>query len=397
VTPSVTIGVVPRERFVLGAESLASLFDHTSSPFELVIVDPATPERYRREIDAVLEGRSGVRFISTDRPLLPASSKNLVVREAHTEYVCLVENDVLFTDGWLEHLIDACESTPADVAAPLIREGRGMKEHFDRLLGRVVESVDHPGKLEIQSLAGARNAVTEPTRVEFVEQHCLLFRREVFNRIGPFDEELNTRDEIDLSLALRQAEAGIVLVPSAVINYVPPSARPEPDEIEFYLQRWDLERAARSRERIRQRWNLVTTPGDLGFVRYRNLILRLPEIRRALEELCRQGNRVVLIDNGDWFGTEVTDGLDIRPFPERDGQYWGFPSGDEDAVVALDRALADGATHVVVGWPAFWWFDHLPALLARLGQQGRLVVEGDELHVYDMQRSPLAAGPRAPG
>ena len=37
--PRITIGFLPRERFVLAAESLTSLYEHTTVPFELVVVD----------------------------------------------------------------------------------------------------------------------------------------------------------------------------------------------------------------------------------------------------------------------------------------------------------------------------------------------------------------------
>ncbi|MCZ7525869.1 MAG: glycosyltransferase [Acidimicrobiia bacterium] len=382
---TITIGFLPRERFVLAAESLASLLEHTPEPFRLVVVDAAMPSRYRREMEAVLGGRPDVEWVSADRPLLPAESKNLVVERADTDYVCLVENDVLFTDGWLRRLVAACEELPADVATPVIREGRGEKEHFDKLLGRIVTSETTPGKLEIQRWRGLRNDVDGRTRVDLVEQHCLLFRREVFDRIGRYDEELNTRDEIDLSLALWSAGFTVVLEPASVVNYVPPSTRPEEDELDFYLNRWDLDRARRSRERIRDRWNLVETPGDLGFVLYRNLIPTLPEVRAELERLVERPGKVVLIDNGEWFGTEVTEGLPILPFPQVGPHYGGFPAGDAEALAELERVVARGATTVVVGFPAFWWFEYLPGLRERLETIGNVAVDDARLRVFDLQ------------
>jgi hypothetical protein len=392
VTPSITIGFLPRERFALAGESLASLFEHTRLPFHLVVVDCATPEPYRREMDEVLAGRSDVEIVSTDRPLLPAASKNLVVERADSDYLCLVENDVLFTEGWLESLLAACEEFPADVAAPVILEGRGDREHFDKLLGSIVESDAEPGRLRIRRLPAPRNATFERTKVDLVEQHCLLFRTGVFEQIGRFDEELNTRDEIDLSVALWRAGLTIVLEPEAVIRYVPPNARVADDEVPFYSQRWDLARAIRSRERIRDRWNLEETPGDLGFVRYRNLILRLPEVRAELERLTRAG-RVLLIDNGEWFETHVTEGLDIRPFPEVGGHFGGFPADDASAVEMLDGALEDGADTIVVGWPAFWWFDYLPELRRHLDEIGRVRIDDERLLVVEVDQV-LARGSR---
>ena len=381
-TPTITIGFTPRERFVTAAESLASLYDHTPLPFELLVVDPATPPRYMAEMEAVLEGRDGWRMLRSDRHLLPAEAKNLVLREATGEYLCLVENDNLFTDGWLEALIAACEEFPADVACPAIREGRGKTEHFDRHLGSLVRRDGPGGSYEILPLEGSRNAVAERTRVDFVEQHCLLFRREVLERIGPYDEELNTRDEIDLSLALHHAGATVVLEPRAVVNYIPPSERPEEDELDFYAMRWDLDRAVKSRERIRRKWDLVETPGDLGFVRYRNLIPKLPSVRADLERLAADGGPILLLDDGDWMGTDVTAGLPIEHFPSRDGVFWGFPTSSEEALRHLDRAVGLGATHLVVAWPGAWWLDELPELRAAIEQLGPPLLDDDRLQIY---------------
>ena len=387
-SPTITIGFWARERFVMAGESLASLYEHTTLPFELVVLDAATPERYLSEMQAVLEGHDNWRMLHVDHYLLPPAAKNLILSEVKTDYVCLLENDTLFTDGWLEALVEACETFPADVAAPAIREGRGEEEHFDSHLGSVTQNED--GLWEIKPLKAARNEVPGPERVEFVEQHCLLFRRSVFDRIGPYDEELNTRDEIDLSLALYHAGATVVLEPRSIVNYVPPSERPEPDELDYYAMRWDLDRAIRSRERIRERWSLVETPGDLGFVRYRNLIPQLPVARATLEELIESGHRVVLIENGDWFDTEVTEGLDLTPFPDAGGHFGGFPESDEAACRELEAAVEAGATAIVVGWPAQWWFDYLPELRAALSEWATTVADDGRLEIFTRAPVPVA-------
>lgn len=382
---TVTIGFLARERFAMAGESLASLYDKTTVRFELLVVDAATPDRYLREMQAVLDRHDNWRMLHSDRHLLPAAAKNLILQEVASEYVCLLENDTLFTDGWLEALLDACETFPADVATPVIREGRGEAEHFDAHLGSLFQTED--GRWDIAPLTKPRNDTRERERVQFVEQHVLLFRRSVFDRIGPYDEELNTRDEVDLSLALHHAGATVVLEPRAVINYVPPTSPPEADELPYYRMRWDLERAAASRERIKQRWFLVDTPGDLGFVRYRNLIPELPAVRSTLEELIRSGHRVVLIDDGDWIDTEVTAGLAVTPFPDSGGHFGGFPDSDDAARRELDAAVEAGVTAVVVGWPATWWFEHLPGLRPKLSEWATSVRTDGLLEIFS--RSPL--------
>jgi hypothetical protein len=154
--------------------------------------------------------------------------------------------------------------------------------------------------------------------------------------------------------------------------------------------RWDLDRAAASRERIKQRWSLVDTPGDLGFVQYRNLIPELPVVRSTLEALIESGHRVVLIDNGDWFDTEVTEGLAVVPFPDSGGHFGGFPESDDAARRELDAAFEAGATAVVVGWPAQWWFDYLTGLRSALSEWATSVTDDGRLEIFTRTRVPVS-------
>lgn len=383
--PSITIGWFPRERFAVAAESLRSLLDN-SPDCRLIIVDPNTPSRYMREIEATL-GDHPAEFIRTGEYVLPSTSRNLVLERVDTEYVALVENDVLFTPGWVEKLVAACEEVPADMASPILYEGRGQKEHFDKGLGQIRESREQPGKYEVVPLTAPRNSARTRQVVDFVEQHCLVCRMTVFDKIGGFNP-LFTRDDVDLGFALWNAKCTAVLEPSVQAHFVSPSWRPAEDELPFYRFRWDLQRAQQSRDEIRERWNLVDTPGDLGFVKYRTLIAELPRVRQDLSALATETpGSTILLDNGDWLGTDVVGDVGMIPFPNLDGRFGGFPASDTAAIAELEQAIANGATRIVIGFPAFWWSDYLPDFTAHLQRVGRLHRNDDLLRVFDFARS----------
>jgi GT2 family glycosyltransferase len=393
----VVIGFTPRERFSLTAESLESIFANTDVPFHLIAVDCNMPARYRAEMDRVLAGRDNVTVIERDHYLLPNASRNLVIEATpqDVDFLCLIENDCIVKKGWLSALIRACEEHPADVAVPLIIEGPVSSDriHFDDRLGTVQE-VDTPEgrKLQIYQREVSRHhdRGTERRTVQFMEQHCFLFRRGVFDRIGLFDESLNQRDEIDISLRLFKAGVTAVFEPKSEINYLVPYP-PEADETGFFFFKWDLERGEESFERLRTKWNLVEVPGDMNFIRERNRIGRMHEIGRELRGLIPEGEPVAVIDEQQWSGTPIVESLRVVPFPERDGRPWGHPADDAAAIEELERQRGEGLGYIAIGWPAYWWLDHYKGFADYLRQHFRCLADNDSFVVFDLRASAGAA------
>ena len=103
----------------------------------------------------------------------------------------------------------------------------------------------------------------------------------------------------------------------------------------------------------------------------------------AVEEIAPfvEGHAVVLVDEDQW-GVDDTVGWRARTFPEHDGVYWGPPASDTDAVDELERAIAAGATRVVVAWPAFWWLDHYTEFARALRDRYGTLLETERVQVF---------------
>ncbi len=291
-TPSVTIGVIPRERFNLAAEAIRRIVEHTSVPYRLVIVDCNTPERYRSQVEQALPANAPVDVLRFDRYLLPNESRNHVVAATHCEnsendaFVCLIDNDVLVEPGWLERLLAACEEESAGVARPAVL--KFSKVHFDCRLGPASLAIGSPGH---RSRIGGwtRTSEFDPDqgrrRVEWLEMHCLLFRTSVFSVVGQLDETLNTREHVDLSLALRAKNVPIVFEPSSRVHFVPPPPV-RADERAFFFFRWDTSKAVASNARVKTKWNLAHYRSNIDWVVARQS--RVDRVRHFVNELSER-------------------------------------------------------------------------------------------------------------
>jgi hypothetical protein len=228
------------------------------------------PERYRHEIETIVANTPHTEILHFDRYLLPNESRNRVIEASREEYVCLIDNDVLVEQGWLSALIDALEGESAGVARPYVIEG--LRPHFDPTLGPLEFTAGVPNR---------RVRITRPTRrkefepeggrrlVEWMEMHCLFFRRSALDQIGLLDPELNTREHVDLALSLRAAGIKTVFDPASHVRFVPPPPV-QPEERPFFSFRWDLNRAVVSHTRIKNRWNLIGHRLNLRWLRERH-------------------------------------------------------------------------------------------------------------------------------
>ena len=99
--PKVTIVVSPRERFSFSRESLESIYEHTTVPFQLIYIDGNSPNPIKKYLQEKSQEK-GFTLIRTDYYLAPNQARNLAIPHVDTEYLLFVDNDVLVSRGWLK-------------------------------------------------------------------------------------------------------------------------------------------------------------------------------------------------------------------------------------------------------------------------------------------------------
>lgn len=296
-----TVIVTQRERFGMTEESLESLFANTPDA-DVIYVDGNSPPRIAGYLAREAKAR-GFRLIREDRFLTPNQARNLGLAAAETEYVAFVDNDVLYTPGWLDRLVACADETGAEVVAPLTCQGLpahteihhaggdyapggDMAGFFeaDPELGRAFDEVMH-GHAEKVSAWEGRLARQETGMCEF---HCVLARRDVFDRIGPLDEKmLSTKEHIDFSMSVKKAGGRVLFEPASVVTYVfPCRARPlNPEDWPFFALRWSDSYGRRSLEHFIAKWNLKTRP---DYVRSKQGIYAMRRLQGILIPMMRR-------------------------------------------------------------------------------------------------------------
>lgn len=267
--PRATVIVTPRERFGMAKQSLESLFAETDSPFDLVYVDAGTPKELRSWLQAK-QGEKGFKLIHHPTVLPPNAARNLGLEAAETDYVVFVDNDVIFSKGWLTALVECGDETGADVVAPLTCEGPEIHKVVHQAGGdyaanrekfwssprgeRAIADIMNHHKIKLEDLPPLQR---EETGV--CEFHCVMVRRSVFDKIGPLDEGMcATKEHMDLCMSVHEAGGTVWFEPKSVVTYLFPTRAHamEFDDFPFFLVRWSPEWQRRSLEHFRDKWGL---------------------------------------------------------------------------------------------------------------------------------------------
>ncbi len=213
--PAVSIVIVTHgaERWVWRA--LSAILEHTEPPYEVIVVDNASPRDMVRRLQADLEN---VRLVlnETNRGFGPANNQAAALAAA--PLLAFVNSDALVHDGWLSFLRERLESAPdVAVVAPQLRNLDGTLQEAGALLfgngyTQFVGFGDDP----------AKPAYRFPREVDYASAACLLVRARAFAEVGGFAARYAPAyyEDVDFCLELRRRGYRILYEPRAVVTHV---------------------------------------------------------------------------------------------------------------------------------------------------------------------------------
>jgi len=73
------------------------------------------------------------------------------------------------------------------------------------------------------------------------------------------------------------------------------------------------------------------------------------------------------------------------PFLEKDGEYWGPPANDAQAIRELERLRKTGVCYIAITWPSFWWLEHYAGFHRHLHKRFRRILKNGLLTVFELK------------
>ena len=182
---------------------LETLFSSTTVPCRLIIVDNGSEADVRGFL-ADVKPQGAIRevvLLQNERNEGFPKGMNRGIRASKAAFVCLLNNDLLFTDGWLEELICVAGLDPAIGVVNPTSSTFGNVPPAGMSLGAYAETLRrHSGQY---------------TEVGMCIGFCLLITRACLARIGPLSEEIDRMFFEDEDFCARAQQAGYRCVVAA--------------------------------------------------------------------------------------------------------------------------------------------------------------------------------------
>lgn len=180
--------------------ALDSIRAYTSEPYEVIVVDNGSGEDTLHMLRAIDDPHVRVIYNATNRGF--AGGNNDALAAARGEYVILLNNDVIVTEGWVEGLLRPFERIGAlGVTAP----------RSNKVVGhQVVYDATYQDESGIQSYARerARRFRGRGYVVDRAIGFCLCISRAVLNEVGGLDESFGAGNFEDDDYCTRVRAAG---------------------------------------------------------------------------------------------------------------------------------------------------------------------------------------------
>ncbi len=208
----VSIIIPTKDRVDLLSRCLSSLLQMTEYPnLEILIVDNASSQTETREYLQSLQGDKRIRVIWFPGAFNYSIVNNTATRAAHGEFLLFLNNDVEITNPeWLSELVSWSSYSPIGIVGGKLLRANGAIQHSGIVVG-MNGFADHPFADEPALSYGMAGSTGWYRNFLAVTGACMMMRRDVFDRLGGFDENFVLCGS-DVEICLRAWDRGYRVV-----------------------------------------------------------------------------------------------------------------------------------------------------------------------------------------
>lgn len=193
-------------------QCIKSITENTNSSYEIIVVDNASTDgtaNYLRKAQGKLRSKT----MDTDRGFAGAINVGLMMAKGRT--IVLLSSETLVTENWLDHMMACLNSHDGiGMVGPVTNDTVAGDQHIDVPYKSIAAMPDF-------ERSNKRPDASRWHRTDRLAGFCLLFRRELFEAAGYFDEGYQLRDfaDDDYSIRVRLLGKSLVVANDVFVHY----------------------------------------------------------------------------------------------------------------------------------------------------------------------------------
>lgn len=267
---------VYRIRYVIKGEPLVSILipnkDHaldlkkcidsiiqntTYQNWEIIIIENNSTQQETFSCYKELEKDPRIRVIYWEQGFNYAAINNFAARQAHGEYLLLLNNDVeIISPDWIEEMLMLAQRDDVGIVGSMLLYPDNTVQHGGILLG-VSGVAAHAHKGFDNCEAGYMNRLATVQNYSAVTAACMMIPARVYREVGGMDEAYKVAfNDVDFCMRIRKADYLIAWTPYAKLYHYESKSRG-----------FDVERSSHLRfmgevERFQKQWQKELLAGD---------------------------------------------------------------------------------------------------------------------------------------
>lgn len=207
---SVIIPARNEEKFIEKCIESFLTCDYPKELIEVIVVDGMSEDGTRKIVRELSERDIRVLLVNNEKKITPVAM-NLGVKASKGEYIFFSGAHSEMRSDYISKCIRHALETGADNVGGIMKTEPRISSTVGIAISKVLSSPLGVGGAKF------RTGVTKPIEVDTVPFGC--YKREVFDRIGYFNEKLVRNQDIEFNLRLKRAGGKIVLFPDIELTY----------------------------------------------------------------------------------------------------------------------------------------------------------------------------------
>ncbi|GIO66209.1 glycosyltransferase family 2 protein [Paenibacillus cookii] len=188
-----------------------SIETHTAEPYEIIVVDNGSTDGTEAYLNRKA-GRLRYKRLETNRGFAGGVNQGLMMAKGDT--IVILNNDTLVTGGWLTHMLRCLESDPRIGAVGPVTNYISGEQQIPVPYNDVEQMWEF-------AAAFSRPDASKWRQTDRIVGFCVLFRKELLERVGYFDEgfRVGNYEDDDWMIRIRLCGLKLVIAGDAFIHH----------------------------------------------------------------------------------------------------------------------------------------------------------------------------------